>query len=273
VLLSLLEILACPDCGGDLKLVQGDPAADGVVVNGMLECERCTRSFVVQRRIPQLLPKHLDKMQRSEMAARDEQVDDFDNNIPLFLFGLAEIPFTLQKLGIGRSDRVLDAGCGTGRMSEKIAAGAKELIAVDFSFKSLLQNDIKLQASGATNYHLIQADICHLPLKSLYFDRVVSSQVLEHLPTDALQRKAIQEMNRVAKFGASIVVTAYRFSRWSKEKQGEHDGGIPFIRFTEEELISLLTTALTVDSISGILVYVYVALCSKPIESTVLAPT
>jgi ubiquinone/menaquinone biosynthesis C-methylase UbiE len=231
----------------------------------MLECEECRRNFVIQRRIPQMLPKHLDSSQKKEMSARDDQVEEYDGNIPLMLFGIVEIPYTIQQLDLYQSAAMLEAGCGTGRMTEQLACKVKELVSVDFSFKSLVQNELKLQGSRVKNVHLIQADICNLPLKSALFDRAISCQVVEHVPSDELRIKAVSEITRTVRPGSTVVVSAYQHSKWSKDKEGEHDGGIPFFRFTEEELTRLLETSLEVNAVSGLLIYLYVAQCRKPL--------
>jgi len=263
---SLLSIIVCPDCRQSIKLVQGDPSSvdKNEVVNGMLECLGCGRSFVIRRRIPQLLPKHLAAAQQQEMEARDEQVEEYDSNIPLMLFGLVEMPFTFNQLDLNSSQSLLEAGCGTGRMSEKLAKQVKSLVSVDFSLKSLMENEIKLEASGLKNFHLIQADLCNLPLKDGLFDRALSCQVLEHIPTDELRKKALSEISRTVKPGSTVVISAYQYSRFTKDKEGEHDGGIPYFRFTEEELTELLAASFTLNSVSGLLVYLYVAQCIRP---------
>jgi len=266
---SLLSIIVCPDCRSTIRLVQADPSAvdKSEVINGMLECDGCGRSFVVRRRIPQLLPRHLAAAQQQEMEARDEQVDAYDGNIPLMLFGVVEIPYTFNLLDLSPNDAVLEAGCGTGRMSEKLAKQVKLLVSVDFSLQSLMQNEIKLEASGLKNFHLIQADLCNLPLKDSLFDRALSCQVLEHVPTDVLRKKAVSEIKRIVKPGSTVVISAYQHSKWTKDKEGEHDGGIPYFRFTESELTDLLETSFSLNSISGVLVYLYVAQCTRPLET------
>jgi ubiquinone/menaquinone biosynthesis C-methylase UbiE len=266
VRLSLLTLLACPDCRSELELVQGDPVSAGVVITGVLECTGCRRTFTIQRRIPRLLPRHLDAAQKQEMSARDDQVEMYDANIPLLAFGLVEVPYTVHCLDINPAHTLLEAGCGTGRMTTKLAGLVTQLVSVDFSVKSLIQNELKVQTAGCQNVHLIQADICHLPLKDSYFDRAVSCQVLEHIPTAELREKGVGEITRTVKPGGRVVISAYQHSRWTKDKSGEHDGGIPYFRFTEDELRQLLETSLEVKLVSGALIYLFVASCFRPFK-------
>ncbi len=74
---------------------------------------------------------------------------------------------------------VLEGGCGKGRHTQLAAAWrAKEIVGIDLS------NAVET-AFAATrhlpNAHIIQADICHLPLKRA-FDYAFSVGVLHHLP-------------------------------------------------------------------------------------------
>src|SRR5262249_12123465 len=120
---------------------------------------------------------------RSEMAARDAQVDAYDRMRGLALFGKIEIPVTLAQMNLRPDDVLLEAGCGTGRLTPTFARRCRSVLAVDFSLESLRVCRRKLQAAGVTNADLIQADVCALPFRSGLFSNVVSCQVLEHIPT------------------------------------------------------------------------------------------
>ena len=66
--------------------------------------------------------------------------------------------------------------------------------------------------------------------------------------------------------GGTLALSAYKhslFTRAFAEKEGQHDGGIPFFRFTRRELRALLATAFEVQSVTGVLVYIYLARCRK----------
>jgi len=76
--------------------------------------------------------------------------------------------------------RILDAGCGTGRHVYHMARlGAREVVAMDFS------QAIEVAAynnRAHSNTHFIQADIYHPPFRPDTFDFVYSHGVLHHLP-------------------------------------------------------------------------------------------
>ena len=209
------------------------------------------------------MPKSILEAQKDEIQARDAQVSQYDSNGFLSLFGKVEIPMTVSRLDLQRGDLLLEAGCGTGRMTLTFSASVREQVSADFSFASLCAAQAKAEAAGATNIHFIQADLCNLPLADAIFDRVVSCQVLEHVPGAEARAKAVASLGRVAKPGARTVISGYRYSRLMGAKEGRHDGGIPFYRFSRQEFVELIGTKFKVESVTGSLGYLYLARGSK----------
>ncbi|MDQ2798058.1 MAG: class I SAM-dependent methyltransferase, partial [Armatimonadota bacterium] len=133
-------------------------------------------------------------------------------------------------------------------------------------FESLRVNRRKLQATGITNVHLVQGDMCRLPFADGVFDRIVSCQVLEHVPGPAARTAAVTSLGRVLQPGGTLALSAYKHSLLTRtfgEKEGMHDGGIPFFRFTRAELRETLGTHFSVHSVTGALVYLYLARCTR----------
>lgn len=259
---DLLPLLASPDNGGPLSLAVVHQEGNSVQSGRLTDSDG--HVYPIEDGIPRLLPGTLLDAQKSEIAARDAQVADYDRMTFLNVFGKVEIPMTLRALSPESGDRVLEAGCGTGRMTRTLAGHVRELVAIDFSFESLRANQQKLQAAGVGNVHLVQADLCHLPFASALFDRVVSCQVLEHVPGETARREAVAELARVAKSQAPLALSAYQHSLLTLlfgQKEGEHAGGIPFFRFTRAELHDTLSTAWNVQNVTGALVYLYLARC------------
>jgi len=274
---SLLEMLRCPDCGGESLAPSGSWDASRRLSDGVLHCSACGRNFPVTGGIARLLPVALaaedapaeateTERKRSEMRARDDQAEDYDRMWYLNLFGLVEVPATLAMMSLAPQHTLLEAGCGTGRMSREFAARCERLVCVDFSWESLRRCSAKLADAGITNVDLVQADITHLPLRGSLFDRVVSCQVLEHVPTAESRQAAVAELTRAVKAGGRVTVSAYQYnvlSRLFGKKEGEHDGGIYFYRFARAELRDLLSQSLRVEHITGALMYHYIAECRK----------
>lgn len=279
--LNTLPLLRCPTgCTPQLNL-DASGCRDDVVRDGLLKCAACGRSYPIEDGIALMLPGGLQEdvsgidpveraRKRSEMAARDAQVEDYDKMRGLALFGKIEIPVTMAKMNLAPQDVLIEAGCGTGRMTPTFAAKCRSVLAIDFSLESLRVCRRKLDHAGITNVDLIQADACALPFRSEIAPKVVSCQVLEHLPTTASREKMVSELARTAQPGGTIVISAYQhslFTRLFGQKEGEHDGGIYFYRFHRRELRELLSSALEVRNITGALVYHYLARCRKPAET------
>lgn len=263
---SLMPLLASPETGGPLTLAvrqrSGEEVLDGSLTDD------AGHVYPIQDGIPRLLPHELHVGQESEIAARDAQVEDYDRMAFLNHFGRVEIPLTRRALAPQPADRLLEAGCGTGRMTRLLSPSVHELVAMDFSFESLRVNRAKLQAAGVSNVHLVQADLCRLPFADRAFDRIVSSQVLEHVPGPDARAAAVAGLARVLRPGGTLALSAYKHSLLTRcfgQKEGMHDGGIPFFRFTRAELRDTLGSHFTVHSITGALVYLYLARCTRQV--------
>ena len=94
---------------------------------------------------------------------------------------------------------VLEAGCGTGLILQRIAKIASEAYGVDLSEKMLKRAKDK-------GLNVIQGSITELPFEDNYFDVVCSFKVLSHVED---VKKAISEMSRVLKPGGVLVLEFY----------------------------------------------------------------
>jgi len=78
--------------------------------------------------------------------------------------------------------RVLELGCGTGRLTQTIAQRAGEVTAVDFSPEMLRVARKRCAVHG--NVSFVEADILALTTELGLFDCVISVNLLHHLPVD-----------------------------------------------------------------------------------------
>jgi ubiquinone/menaquinone biosynthesis C-methylase UbiE len=101
--------------------------------------------------------------------------------------------------------RVLEAGCGVGAQTLTLAQNSPHAVitSVDISEASIAQARQKIEAAGLTNVKFQQADIFHLPFKSLSFDHVFVCFVLEHLPSPV---DILTSLKNVIKPGGTITV-------------------------------------------------------------------
>lgn len=176
----------------------------------------------------------------SERKARDEQAESYDKLLAIKLLDVFERPTYRRVLSGKRSTLLLEAGCGTGRFTNLFSEMADETIAADMSRDSILRNIARWTGKTANTVHYVHTDLTHLPTRSGIFDTVAHVGVYEHIPSRALREQFLEHARRASKRDGSLLLSAYRYDGLTKlfEKEGEHEGGIPFFRFTEDELRS-----------------------------------
>jgi len=123
------------------------------------------------------------------------------------------------KLYIKEEEKVLDLGCGTGRLYEIFsvqdgsASGRKNIdyVGIDFS-----ENLIQIAKERHGN-HFQVADILMLPFSDNYFDSVWSIAVLHHIPTDELRKRALSEIKRILKPNGRVIVTCWKIKSFFRK--------------------------------------------------------
>ena len=173
---ALLDLLACPHCGGELAL--SATAHEGAeIMEGMLRCAGCRRDYAITRGIPRFAQEMLDVEAQtaeafgyewtnySELAQRYRQQ---------FLDWIQPVnaEFFKDKL-------ILEGGCGKGRHSALAAEfGARGIVAMDLSqaVEAAFANTRHMP-----NVHVVQANLNQPPVKPV-FDYAFSIGVLHHLP-------------------------------------------------------------------------------------------
>ena len=121
-----------------------------------------------------------------------------------------------DQLGLANGDKVLDLGCGFGRHAFEAArrgahvvaldAGRDEVEGVAATFAAMLEAG-ELRTSDL-HTACVQGDALHLPFPDATFDRVICSEVLEHIPGDL---EAMSELARVLRPGGTMAITVPRF--------------------------------------------------------------
>ncbi len=132
----------------------------------------------------------------------------------------AKYKAALENLNIA-GGRVLDVGCGTGLLFNRVAAEAQTVVGVDISSKLLHQ--AQKRARKFSKVHLVQADADHLPFTSRHFNVVFAFTMLQNMPKPA---ETLSEIKRNATCDASIVVTGLKkvFPLEAFQKLLQNDG-------------------------------------------------
>ncbi len=117
-------------------------------------------------------------------------------------------------------DKILDLGCGFGRLSELFKDLSVDYVGVDQSEKQ-----IEIAKKTFPNLKFIVAEMQALPLKDEEFDIVYCIATFHHLPDETTRVVALREMKRVLRSGGKIVMTNWNLgSDWAKEKYHSDNG-------------------------------------------------
>ncbi len=106
---------------------------------------------------------------------------------------------------------MLDLGAGFGRHAYESARYGLHVIAADVAFDEMRSTRATFTAmyeagelTEATSVDCLLADGLHLPFADVSFDRIIASEILEHVPDDL---GVMQELSRVLKPGGILAVT------------------------------------------------------------------
>src|SRR5436190_23275931 len=175
-----LNILACVDCGGELRLSATTTAGDGHVMEGTLACAGCARSYPIVRGVPRMTPAQFTQDVHDTVGAFGYQWKQANDILKQGFFSTPECFLDFiepVEPSFFRDKIVLDGGCGIGRFTIWSASwGARLAIGVDLSdsVDVAFENTRQLP-----NVLIVQADILALPVQRK-IDYAFSVAVLHH---------------------------------------------------------------------------------------------
>ena len=120
-----------------------------------------------------------------------------------------------DRLGVRRGERLLDLGCGFGRHAFEAARRGAKVVALDAAADEVgtVRDTIGAMLDAGEiepddEAGAVQGNALALPFANGVFDRVIASEVLEHIPDDGA---AMAELARVLRPGGTMAVTVPRF--------------------------------------------------------------
>lgn len=213
---NLLEIIACPRCKNDLHFLSD---------KNKLVCDTCRHSYEIKDDIPILMTNkkinnHDDSNsppQTQDNKSVDEvkgfwikSVDDFKSGKKtgvdvsqrqdyywkyLDLFEKETMEDNLQ------SGKVLDLGCGTGRLTDVIFENGNTVIAADYVFEL-----IKIVEEKNSNYTCINMSLVDIGIKDSSINSVVACRALQSSKDKEDKIKAVNEISRILKKDGTLIL-------------------------------------------------------------------
>lgn len=111
-------------------------------------------------------------------------------------------------LGLRKDARVLDAGCGTGRLGVELSKMALSVTGIDMLDGAVEKAKQRAEKEGI-RMNLVVGNIVNAPLGQNYFDLITSVTVLQHITEQADFEQAVERIVDSAKFDGCILILEY----------------------------------------------------------------
>jgi ubiquinone/menaquinone biosynthesis C-methylase UbiE/uncharacterized protein YbaR (Trm112 family) len=207
---SLTQVICCPSCKGNVVLSRRQKTRGEEIIEGELECVNCHHSYDIQAGVPKMVVdvekrKQIAERYGFEWAKRAEESFEDDT-----LYGKTEeeeINHFFTSFGIQPSDlsgkKVLDAGCGCGRLTRMLGPYCGEVFGMDVS---LSINQVYDYCRVYDNINIMQADVLKLPFRANYFDFVWCNGVISYTQSG---EEAFQSLSPLVKPGGRLFVRVF----------------------------------------------------------------
>jgi len=110
----------------------------------------------------------------------------------------------MLKQHVSPGDRILDLGCGNGRLSALLKDQNINYLGVDFS-----QKLINIAKNLYPELKFEQADALNLPFPDNYFDKIISIAVLHHIPSTRMRVQFLKQVERTLKPKGLLVISVW----------------------------------------------------------------
>jgi len=120
-----------------------------------------------------------------------------DSHYYIHPFGISRKKKLLKLLSPNKNDIICDLGCGDGNLSKDLIKQVKEVYGTDIS-------PTRVERARKNGIKAFCYDVCSTHFKSNYFDKIICSEVIEHVIEP---RELLRETYRLLKGNGTVVLT------------------------------------------------------------------
>jgi len=105
---------------------------------------------------------------------------------------------------LSKGAKILDVGCGAGRMAKEVASRGYEVFGMDYSYNMVKKANTICSIGTKSDIDFLQGDIESLPFKDSVLDMVLCLGVITYLKSE---EKALQEISRILKPNGILILS------------------------------------------------------------------
>jgi len=208
-LLNNLDIFICPVCRGSLKIEQAQ-----------IRCVSCRRSYAVENGIPLLFCGNGQEVPGKDVTGKVKSFyeqnpfpnyEDIENTGDLVQKAESSVFARLLNEQVPCNIRVLEAGCGTGQMSNFLGTGYRLVFGVDMCLNSLALAQNFKERNNLQRVGFYQMNLFRPIFKDESFPLVICNGVLHHTSDPY---GAFKSISGLVSRGGYIVIGLY--NKWGR---------------------------------------------------------
>ncbi len=199
---GLLKFLWCPECHSELSLLAS--GIDSEIIEGNLVCYKCRKDYPIVRGIP----RFTNTESYSESFGYEWRYLNWIREDDEREFWT----ITDWKSEDLSGKKVLEVGCGGGRLARFVSNYCNEFVGFDYS---LAVDKAQEMCKGNPKAHFVQCDVNKHPFRPNMFDTVYSHGVIHHTPDT---KKSFDNIPQLVKYGGTMYIAIFPKSFFLVEK-------------------------------------------------------